>query len=69
MANVATASDAEKRELNTTHPHSIQEVEPGSLASCDSETYGNRIHCCLVVSPAGRPFNPYVSVRTFRGVA
>jgi hypothetical protein len=55
--------DAEKRELDTTGHHSIQEAEPDSLAGCESETYGNRIHCCLVVSPAGRPLHVYESVR------
>jgi len=50
------------RDLNTTDIHSIQETEADSLAGCESETYGNRIHCCLVTSPAGRPLHSYQSV-------
>jgi hypothetical protein len=53
MADVEITVDAEKREPNTTDLHSIQEAEPDSLADYESKTYGNRIHCCLVVSPAG----------------
>jgi hypothetical protein len=34
-----------------------------SLAGQESKTYGNRVHCCLVVSPAGRPLHAYRSVR------
>jgi serine/threonine protein kinase len=62
VANVEITVDAEKREPDTTSHHSIQEAEPDSLAGCESETYGNRIHCCLVVSPAGQPLHAYRSV-------
>jgi len=47
---------------DATDVHSIQESETDSLAGCESETYGNRIHCCLVTSPAGRPLHSYRSV-------
>jgi hypothetical protein len=63
VADLEVTVDAEKREPDTAGHHSIQEVEPDSLAGCESETYGNRIHCCLVVSPAGRPLHAYRSVR------
>jgi hypothetical protein len=56
-------ADAEKREVDTTNLHSIQEAELDSLAGCESETYGSRIHCCLVASQAGRPLYAYRSVR------
>jgi hypothetical protein len=46
---VEVTLDAEKRELDTTGDHGIQEAEPDSLTGCESETYGNRIHYCLVV--------------------
>ena len=49
-------------DLDTTDVHSIQETEADSLAGCESETYGNQIHCCLVTSPAGRPLHLYWSV-------
>jgi Fungal protein kinase len=52
-----------EHEPDTTDVHSIQEAEPDSLVGCESETYGNRIHCCLVVSPAGQPLYVYRSVR------
>ncbi|KAG9245612.1 hypothetical protein BJ878DRAFT_533795 [Calycina marina] len=42
---------------------SIQEAGADSLTDCDSETYGNRVHYCLVTSPAGRPLHDYQSVR------
>ena len=62
-ADVEIAKDAENGEPDTTDLHSIQEPELDSLAGCESETYGNRIHCCLVVSPAGRPLHAYRSTR------
>ncbi|KAG9228380.1 hypothetical protein BJ875DRAFT_389540 [Amylocarpus encephaloides] len=40
----------------------IQEAGADSL-NCESETYGNRVHYCLVTSPAGRPLHEYHSVR------
>jgi hypothetical protein len=57
------AADAEKRKADTTTLHSIQEAKLDSLAGCESETHCNRIPCCLVVSPAGRPLHTYRSVR------
>ncbi|XMA19891.1 hypothetical protein WAI453_012682 [Rhynchosporium graminicola] len=42
---------------------SIQEAGADSLTDCESETYGNRVHYCLVTSPAGRPLHKYQSVR------
>ncbi|KAG9229469.1 hypothetical protein BJ875DRAFT_537697 [Amylocarpus encephaloides] len=39
---------------NSSFNHSIQEGEPDSLVGCESETYGNRIHCCLVLLEALR---------------
>ncbi|OBT62389.1 hypothetical protein VE03_08552 [Pseudogymnoascus sp. 23342-1-I1] len=57
--DVVIATDAEKAEPEVTGLHSIQEPEPDSLAGCESETYGNQIHCCLVVSPAGPPLHAY----------
>jgi Fungal protein kinase len=60
MANVEI-TDAENREPDTTDIRSIQEAEPDSMAGCESETYGNRIHCCLVTPPAGRPLHSYRS--------
>jgi hypothetical protein len=41
----------------------VEEAEADSLAGQESETYGNRVHCCLVISPAGRPLHAYRSVR------
>ncbi|KAG9240328.1 hypothetical protein BJ878DRAFT_571127 [Calycina marina] len=55
--------DLKENELDNFNVHSIEEPEADSLAGCESETYGNRIHCCLVVSPAGRPLYAYRSVR------
>jgi len=55
--------DVKENELDNFNLHSIEEPEADSLAGCESETYGNRIHCCLVVSPAGRPLHAYRSVR------
>ncbi|KAL5318088.1 hypothetical protein ACEPPN_015192 [Leptodophora sp. 'Broadleaf-Isolate-01'] len=50
-------------ESSTHDVHSVEEAEADSLAGQESEAYGNRIHCCLVVSPAGRPLHAYASVR------
>jgi len=33
--------------------------KPDSLTDCESETYGNRIYYCLVVSLASRPLHAY----------
>ena len=54
--------DAEEHEPDTASHHSIQELKSDSLTGCRSETYGNQIHCCLVVSPAGRSLHLYRSV-------
>jgi hypothetical protein len=62
--DIKIAMDAENGDPDTTD-HSIQEPEPDSLAGCESETYGNRIHCCLVVSPAGRPLHAYRLTKGF----
>ncbi|KAL5354469.1 hypothetical protein ACLOAV_000558 [Pseudogymnoascus australis] len=61
--DVEIATDTETGDPDTANLHSIQEPEPDSLAGCESETYGNRIHCCLVVSPAGRPLHAYRSTK------
>ncbi|KAH9204398.1 hypothetical protein DL95DRAFT_529276 [Leptodontidium sp. 2 PMI_412] len=42
---------------------SIQQAGADSLTDCESVTYGNRVHYCLVTSPAGRPLHEYQSVR------
>jgi len=47
VANVEITADAEKREPDTS------DLEPNRPVGCDGETYSNRIHWCLVVSPAG----------------
>ncbi|KAL7799783.1 serine/threonine-protein kinase Sgk2 [Trichoderma ceciliae] len=61
--NVEIATDAENGDPDTGNHHIIEEPEPDSLAGSDSETYDNRIYCCLVVSPAGRPLHAYRSTR------
>jgi len=58
-----TNHNTEGYESNTHIVHSVEEAEADSLAGQESEAYGNRIHCCLVVSPAGRPLKAYTSVR------
>ena len=63
QTGVEIVTDAENGEPDTTDLHSIQEPEPDSLAGCESGTYGNRIRCCLVVSPAGRSLHAYRSTR------
>jgi hypothetical protein len=62
---VATCAEPGMKEhgLDNFNVNSIEEPEVDSLAGCESEAYGNRIHCCLVVSPAGRPLHAYRSVR------
>jgi serine/threonine protein kinase len=52
-----------ERDSSTGDAHSIEEAATDSLVGCESETYGNRIHCCLVGSPAGLPLHAYRSVR------
>lgn len=70
VVDVEITVDTKKREPDTTGHYSIQEAEPDSLAGCESETYGNRIHYCLVVSPADLP-TPHIQVswRSFRAAA
>ena len=60
---VATSADPDAREHGLENVHSVEKPETDSLAGCGSEAYGNRIHCCFVVSPAGRPLHAYRSVR------
>jgi hypothetical protein len=55
--------DLKENELCPGDAYSVEEAKTDSLAGCESETYGNRIHCCLVVSPAGRLLRAYRSVR------
>ena len=59
VANVDSSMDAENREQDTTDLHSVKEAELDSLAGCESEAFGNWIHCFLVTSPAGRAFHSY----------
>ncbi|KAH8799091.1 hypothetical protein F5884DRAFT_869681 [Xylogone sp. PMI_703] len=51
--------DTKEDESRKPDSPSIQEPDVGE----DSETYGNRVHCCLVVSPTGRPLHTYRSVK------
>lgn len=43
--------------------HIQMEARANSPSGKDSEVYGNRIQCCLVVSPAGRPLQAYKLAR------
>lgn len=52
-----------RNEWQRNHVNSIQEAGADSLTDCESETYDNRVHCCLVTSPAGRPLHEYQLVR------
>jgi hypothetical protein len=52
-----------RNEWQQNNVESIQEAGAESLTDCESETYGNRVHYCLVTSPAGRPLHEYQSVR------
>jgi len=63
MVTANPEPDVKEHELDNFNVHSIEEPEADSLAGCESETYGNRIHCCLVVSLAGRPLHAYRSVK------
>lgn len=49
--------------MDTGHICSTEEASANSLSGKDSEAYGNRIHFCLVVWPAGRPHQAYKSAR------
>lgn len=62
-AHVEVATNAENEDPDTTDLPSIQEPEIDSLVGFENETYGNRIHYCLVVSPAGRPLHAYRSTK------
>jgi len=55
-------ADLKGYEPDTGDAHSVEEAEADSLAGRESETYGNRVHCCLVISPAGRPLHAYTSI-------
>ena len=57
--------DVKKHGQDISNVQSIEEPEADSLAGREDETYSNRIHCCLVVSPAGRPLHAY----TFGGTS
>jgi hypothetical protein len=57
------ASDLKERGQAASNFQSIEEPEDDSLAGGESETYGNRVHTCLVTSPAGRPLQSFRSVR------
>ena len=49
---------------DTGHIHSpLLEARANSPSGKDSEVYGNRIHCCLLVSQAGRPHQAYKAAR------
>jgi hypothetical protein len=52
-----------RNEWQRNNVDSIQKAGADSLTDCESETYGNRVHYCLVTSPAGRPLHEYQSVR------
>ncbi|KAI1655018.1 hypothetical protein F4813DRAFT_392009 [Daldinia decipiens] len=62
--------DAKEGDSQQPDSPSIQEPDVDSLTGEDSEAYDNRVHCCLVVKPAGRPLHTYRSVKellaTFR---
>lgn len=58
-----TKVDVQGRLLDTEAIHSIEEAKANSLAGRESETYGNRVHYCLVSSPAGRPLHEYRSAK------
>ena len=54
--------ESDMRGPDISNVQSIEEPEDDSLACRESETYGNRVHTCLVISPAGRPLYSYRSV-------
>jgi len=54
--------DVKGHEQDIPKVQSIEDPEADSLAGGESETYGNRIHTCLITSPAGRPLHSYKSV-------
>jgi hypothetical protein len=56
-------TDVEERKSDIGDEHSIKVAKTNSLVGCDSETYSNRVHCCLVSSLAGRPLREYRSIR------
>ena len=55
-----------ENEFNNFNTHRIEEPEADILAGYESETYGNWIHYCLVVSLTGRLLHVYRSVRGLR---
>ena len=63
-------SRSSEDETEATEPEMIpyvnaQEAQPDSLMSDADEPYGDRAHCCLVVSPAGRPLDDFRSIKEF----
>ncbi|CAM6001881.1 unnamed protein product [Sphagnum balticum] len=62
---VATSAEPDIKQygLDNFNVQSVKEPETNSLAGCESKAYGNRIHCCSVVSLAGRPLHAYRSIR------
>ncbi|KAI9852509.1 MAG: hypothetical protein M1824_001884 [Vezdaea acicularis] len=42
-----------------------QDSHPDSLMSDEDEPYEDRAYCCLIVSPAGRPFGEFHSIKEF----
>ncbi|CZR52492.1 uncharacterized protein PAC_02369 [Phialocephala subalpina] len=63
VITISAEPDIKEHGLNNFNVHSVEEPETDSLAGYESEAYGNRIYCCLVVSSAGRPLYAYRSVR------
>jgi hypothetical protein len=59
VANV----QVKERDPDTANIYSVEEAKTDSLTGIEYETYGNRIHYCLVVSPAGRSLHAYRSVK------
>jgi hypothetical protein len=55
--------DVKEHEQDISNVQSIEEPEADSLAGRESETYSNRIHTCLITSPAGRLLYLYKLVR------
>ncbi|THV43834.1 hypothetical protein BGAL_0875g00010 [Botrytis galanthina] len=52
-----------RNEWQRNNVNCIQEAEVDSFTDYECETYSNRVHYCLVTSPAGRPLHEYQSVR------
>ena len=54
-------------EAEKTQYSNLQESQPDSLMAHEDEVYDDRAHCCLVVSPAGRPIDDFQSIQEFLG--